>query len=75
MIVPCDGQYVGKQAINQAFKDWFQSSFGNRRMPKTSEVHEAITKKFPKKNKKNQWVGIKIQPEDYGDEIEEINEN
>ena len=75
MIVPCEGQYLGKQTINSAFKDWFQSSFGNRRMPKTSEVHEALTKKYPKKNKKNQWVGIKIQLEEFNDELDEIIEN
>ena len=73
MIVPCEGQYLGKQSVNSAFKEWFQSCFGSRRMPKTSEVHDALNKKYPKKNKKGQWIDIIIQREDNDDGEEILN--
>lgn len=71
MIVPSEGQCFGKQSVNIAFKEWFNSSFGNRRMPKTMELHDAISKKYPRRNKKNQWMDVMIQNEenDYGEEV------
>lgn len=70
MIVPSNGQYLGKQSVNTAFKTWFQSNFGNKKIPKAMEVHDALDKKYTKKNKKNQWLDIMIR-NDEEDELEE----
>ena len=42
-------------------------------MPKTSEVHDALNKKYPKRNKKGQWIDIIIQREDNDDGEEILN--
>ena len=39
-------------------------------MPKSMEVHDALDKKFTKKNKRNQWLDVTIRNED-DDELEE----
>ena len=69
MVVPMNGQYLGKQSVNTAFKAWYQSNFGNRKMPKAMEVHDALDKKYTKKNKRNQWLDVTIRNED-DDELE-----
>jgi P4 family phage/plasmid primase-like protien len=71
-IIVVQGQEIGKQTLNAAFKEWFQSAFGNRKMPKLSELHEAMTKKFGNKNSKERWVNVTIKKEEPMDTIDEF---
>ena len=70
---------MSKTSLNNAFKEWFQQNYGNRKMPKLSELLEKFEKKFEKKNvKTNKWYNIKIKEDediegndaDNGDEID-----
>jgi hypothetical protein len=41
-------------------------------MPKLTELEEAMTKKFGIKNKKNQWMNVKIMYEDDQNILDEL---
>ena len=64
---------IGKQSLHAEFKEWFQSTNGNRKMPKLSELDEVMTKKYGPKNSKNKWVNVCIKQED-DDEFEQLDE-
>jgi P4 family phage/plasmid primase-like protien len=56
---------LGKQTLNNVFKEWFQMNYGNRKMPKLTEIEEIMIKKFGNRNiKTNKWLGIKIKEEE-----------
>ena len=67
------GKSVGKQNVHAEFKEWFQGTYGNRKMPKLTELDEAMNKKFGNRNMKNKWVNICIKQENT-DDLEEIEE-
>jgi P4 family phage/plasmid primase-like protien len=74
-IIKMEGGSIGKKILNDTFKEWFQNNFGNRKMPKMSELEEVMNKKFGFRNlKTGKWGGIKIKPdeEENCDEIDEI---
>jgi hypothetical protein len=56
---------VNQTSLNNAFKEWFQMNYGNRKAPKLSELIEAMNKKFGNKNtKSNKWHNIKIKEDE-----------
>lgn len=61
---------VGQQSINEDFKQWFQSIYGNRKMPKLTELTEALNKKFGQRNKNNKWGKIRIVCDDDDEPVE-----
>lgn len=64
---------IGKRSLNEEFKQWFQSmNFGSRKTPKSTELEEAINKKFKGYWKSNKWVGIRIKFDDEQDALAEI---
>jgi len=69
-IIKVENPYgVNQTSLNNAFKEWFQINYGNRRAPKMSELIEAMIKKFGNKNpKSNKWNNIKIKEEECGGE-------
>ena len=71
-IYKLQGGTVGKRELNETFKEWFQGTYGNRKMPKLTELEEAMTKKFGIKNKKNQWMNVKIIYEDDQNILDEL---
>jgi P4 family phage/plasmid primase-like protien len=76
-IIKVDNPYgVNQTSLNNAFKEWFQMNYGNRKAPKMSELVEAMIKKFGNKNSKtNKWNNIKIKEDEAGegeDEIEQL---
>lgn len=75
-IIKTENPYgVNQTSLNNAFKEWFQMNYGNRKVPKLSELVEAIVKKFGNKNSKtNKWFNFKIK-EDEGGEGEDDIEN
>ena len=73
-IVKVQGKVLGKQVLHQEFKEWFQSTYGNRKMPKLTELDEVMNKKFGNRNNKNKWINITIRQEDGGDDLEELEE-
>ena len=73
-IVKMTGKTIGKQGLHAEFKEWFQSSYGNRKMPKLTELDEAMNKKFGNRNSKNKWVNVTIRQEEAGDDLEELEE-
>ena len=67
---------IGKRQLNDVFKEWFQMNYGNRKMPKLSEIEEIMIKKFGNRNtKSNKWIGIKFSEEEQVDELEDIEQN
>jgi P4 family phage/plasmid primase-like protien len=65
---------LGKQILNNVFKEWFQMNYGNRKMPKLTEIEEIMIKKFGNRNvKTNKWLGIKIkEEEEQGDDLDDV---
>jgi P4 family phage/plasmid primase-like protien len=63
------GKTVGKRAISQAFTIWFQENNGRRKMPKASELHDFMDKKYGK-SKGNKWENVMIIYNVEDDEIE-----
>ena len=73
-IVKATGKTIGKQSLHAEFKEWFQSTYGNRKMPKMTELDEAMNKKFGNRNSKNKWINVNICQEEVGDDLEELEE-
>ena len=73
-IVVVSGKTLGKQGLHAEFKEWFQSTYGNRKMPKLTELDEAMNKKFGNRNNKNKWINVTIRQEETGDDLEELEE-
>ena len=72
-IIRVQGKSLGKREINETFKEWYQSTYGNRKMPKLTELEEVMNKKFGLRNSKtNKWQNVTINYDDEGDAIEEI---
>jgi P4 family phage/plasmid primase-like protien len=63
---------INQTSLNNAFKEWFQMNYGNRKAPKLSELIEAMNKKFGNKNaKSNKWYNINIKEDDYEEQFED----
>lgn len=69
-LVKCDNKYgVNQMSLNNAFKEWFQMNFGNKRPPKMSELLDVVIKNFGNKmSKSNKWHTFKIKDDEDGDE-------
>jgi len=64
---------VNQTSLNNAFKEWFQMNYGNRKVPKLSELIEVMIKKFGNKNaKSNKWHNIKIKEEESNEVEDEL---
>ena len=64
---------IGSRQLNDVFKEWFQMNYGNRKLPKLSEIEEIMIKRFGNKNTKTKkWMGIKFSEEEYQDDMENI---
>ena len=73
-VVPMSGKFLGKQGLHAEFKEWFQCTYGNRKMPKLTELDEAMTKKYGKRNDKNKWVNVSIRKEELQNDLEELDD-
>ena len=66
-IVKSPGSFIGKQGLHAEFKIWFQCTFGNRKIPKLTDLDEAMTKKFGCRSKGGsnaiEWLNVKIYQE------------
>jgi P4 family phage/plasmid primase-like protien len=74
-IVKCEmSNGIGKKILNDVFKEWFQMNFGNRKMPKLSELEDVMIKKFGNRNNKtNKWHGIQIKAdEEQNNDIDDL---
>lgn len=62
---------IKKRELNEEFKLWFQNIYGNRRMPKLTELTELMNKKFGNLSAGNIWrnVTIKYDEDDVCEEI------
>ena len=70
---------IEKNEINYEFKQWWQSNYGEKRMPSPKDVHEHLDKEYGK-CKNGEWSGIKIKynptSETFdGDDLNDININ
>lgn len=66
----CAGKFVAKQAVTLQFNQWFRENNDKRKMPKSTELHEYMDKKFGKcKDKK--WYGVEIIYDKDDDEVVE----
>jgi hypothetical protein len=66
------GAHLGKKLLNSVFKEWFQLNYSGRKIPKLTELEEAMDKKFDKKTNKSgakEWVDIKIKSDDGDDDV------
>jgi P4 family phage/plasmid primase-like protien len=73
-IVKCEGKKLGKQEIHDDFRIWFTGTYGNRKMPKLTQLDEAMIKKFGNrissgKNKLDKWCNITIKIEDENENV------
>ena len=71
-IIKMESKSIGKQTLNDAFKNWFQVNYGNRKPPKLSELEEIMNKKFGHRNLKNRWNNVMIKEEEGGDAMDDI---
>jgi P4 family phage/plasmid primase-like protien len=71
-IMKCPGSCIGKQGLHAEFKLWFQCSYGNRKMPKLTDLDEALTKKFGNRNKDQKWPNIKFIQEAESNTMDEL---
>lgn len=73
-IIPTPGKTIGKQNLNQAFKDWHQLNYGSDKIPKLMELEEIMDKRFKStKTKPKKWVDVSIaMDEDKTDDLEEL---
>ena len=76
-IIKSPGSSIGKQSLHADFKAWFQCSFGNRKIPKLTDLDEAMTKKFGFKHKSGsdtaiEWLNVKIYVEIEGNAFDEL---
>ena len=56
---------INQTSLNDAFKEWFQMNYGNRKAPKLSELIDKMIEKFGNKNtKSNKWHNIKIKEDE-----------
>ena len=67
-IVKSPGSFIGKQGLHAEFKMWFQLNFGSRKVPKLTDLDEAMTKKFGCRSKGAtnnaiEWLNVKIYQE------------
>jgi P4 family phage/plasmid primase-like protien len=76
-IVKAENTYgVGQQVLNNAFKEWFQMNYGNRKPPKLAELIESMVKKFGSQNvKTKKWYNIKIREEDINEDSGDLDNN
>lgn len=74
-IVKTENVYgIGQQVLNNAFKEWYQMHYGNRKAPKLSELLETMVKKFGSQNPKTKkWHNIKIREEELNEDIDADN--
>ena len=66
------GAHVGKKLLNSVFKEWFQLNYSGRKIPKLTELEEAMDKKFDKKTNKSgakEWIDVKIKSDDGDDDV------
>jgi len=67
-------QSIKKKSLTEEFKLWFQQEQGNRKLPKSEELYEAITKKFkitPHSTKG--WIGLEFIRDEEEEEEDIIN--
>jgi len=65
-------QSIKKKSLYEEFKMWFQQEQGSRKMPKSEELYEAITKKFKiNPHSIKGWIGLEFirEEEDVLDNI------
>ena len=66
------GGHIGKKMLYCMFKEWFQTNFSGRKIPKLMEIEIAMNEKFEVKTNKNgvkEWINIKIKSDnDDGDD-------
>ena len=69
------GKSLGKRELNETFKDWFQLTYGNRKMPKLTDLEEVMTNKYGQKNKNNRWNNVAIKyDENEQDAMDELDD-
>ena len=73
-IISTPGKTIGKQNLNQAFKDWHQLNYGSDKIPKLMELEEIMDKRFKStKTKPKKWLDVSISmDEDKTDDIDEL---
>jgi hypothetical protein len=63
--VPNNTYGIGQQILNNAFKEWHQMHFGNKKVPKLADLLHILSKKFgPMNEKTKKWYNFKIRNED-----------
>ena len=56
-VVPSHGDSITKKEINDEFREWYKSNYGNN-VPKTKELHEMMDRRYKKQGIK--WKDVKI---------------
>jgi len=71
-IVKCVGKNIIKPDLHADFRQWFQGTYGNRKMPKLTELDEAMVKKFGNRNANNRWVNVTIKSDNNEDVMDDM---
>ena len=72
-IEKCEGATVGKRILSDTFKEWYMSVCGGRKMPRITELEDAMNKKFGNKTgKPERWLNVKIVYDNEKDELDEL---
>jgi P4 family phage/plasmid primase-like protien len=73
-IIRCEGKRIGKEGLRKDFRDWYLGSQNSKKIPKSEELYEALSKKFKDCINKNGWLGLTfVEPdeEEEGDALDE----
>jgi P4 family phage/plasmid primase-like protien len=78
-IIKCVGKKLIKQKLHEDFKMWFQGTYGNRKMPKLTELDEAVSKKFGNAISANKhtaaiWHNVTIIEDSNEDALDEMDD-
>lgn len=72
-IEKCEGANVGKRILSDTFKEWYMSVCGGRKIPRITELEDAMNKKFGNKTcKPERWLNVKIVYDNEKDELDEL---
>lgn len=73
MIIKSPNDSIGKRQLNDVFKEWFITEYGNRKQPpKLRDIEEVMNKKFTRDLKTNKWLGIKIIEEEQSEYLDDL---
>ncbi len=56
------GQTVGQRELHESFRLWYNEVYGDRKIPKLTELDDIMTKKFGTKHiHSKKWINVRVK--------------